>query len=105
MENYEEAAIRHYLDAQTLRESGRTDNAGHLVGFAAECAIKYRIVSLRPGNNSPHGHFPEIVNAARKHLGKRSDYVRMYEILKGDIFRGWSVNRRYSSTGDTLAAR
>jgi hypothetical protein len=40
MENYEDAAVRHYDDAKALRDSGRGDNAGHLIGFAAECAIK-----------------------------------------------------------------
>jgi hypothetical protein len=28
----------------------------------------------------------------------------MYDILKGDIFRGWNVNRRYDETGMTAAA-
>jgi hypothetical protein len=87
-----------------LRESGRADNAGHLIGFAAECAIKYRITSLRPGQNSPYGHFPELLVAARKHLGPRSSYTSMYEILKADIFRGWDVNRRYLETGHTELA-
>ena len=100
-EDYESAASRHFEDATSLREAGRPDNAGHLIGFAAECAVKYRISSLRPGTNSPQGHFPEILIAARKHLGQRSSYTSMYDILKGDIFRGWHVNRRYDETGGT----
>ncbi len=101
MENYEDAAVRHYDDAKALRDSGRGDNAGHLIGFAAECAIKHRIESLRPGENSPHGHFPEILIAARKRLSRRREYVSMYQILKGDIFSMWHVNRRYFATGNT----
>ena len=100
-EDYQSAAIRHFEDATALRASDRPDNAGHLIGFAAECAIKYRITSLRPGQNSPHGHFPEILVAARKHLGARSSYTSMYELLKADIFRGWDVNSRYQETGHT----
>jgi hypothetical protein len=41
--------------------------------------------------------------AARKHLGARSSYTSMYEILKADIFRGWDVNHRYQTTGHTNA--
>ena len=101
VENYESAACRHFLDAVLLKESERLDNAGHLIAFAAECAIKHRISSLRPNTNSPHGHFPEILIAARKHLGQRSGYTSMYGVIKGDIFNGWNVNRRYEATGVT----
>lgn len=102
-ENYESAASRHFEDATGLREAGRTDNAGHLIGFAAECAIKCRITALQPGANSPQGHFPDLLVSARKQLGPRSRYTGMYDILKGDIFRGWRVNRRYDETGQTTA--
>ncbi len=103
-EDYESAAIRHLEDALTLLASGKRDNAGHLVGFAAECAIKYKIENLRPQNNSPHGHIPELLITARKHLGARVNYSNMYDILKGDIFAGWNVNRRYYETGHTEEA-
>ena len=100
-ENYESAALRHFEDAAALQASDKIDNAGHLVGFAAECAIKHRISSLRPGENTPQGHFPEILIAARKQLGPRSQYTGMYDVLKGDIFYGWNVNHRYYETGHT----
>lgn len=100
-QNYESAAARHFEDATTLQASGRIDNAGHLIGFAAECAIKHRISSLKPGVNSPQGHFPEILIAARKSLGSRSGYTAMFDVLRADIFRGWNVSRRYDDTGHT----
>jgi hypothetical protein len=103
-EDYESAAIRHLEDAAALRSSGRIDNAGHLVGFAAECAIKYKILNLRPQNDSPHGHFPELLIIARKHLGSRTNFSSMYDVLKGDVFAGWNVNRRYFETGNTTDA-
>jgi HEPN domain-containing protein len=102
--DYESAAIRHFEDALALRKRGRIDNAGHLIGFAAECAIKYRIISLRPSETSPHGHFPELLVAARKHLGPRSGYTGMYSIVRADIFSGWHVNSRYNETGHTAEA-
>jgi hypothetical protein len=104
VENYASAAIRHFEDAEAFKVSGKLDNAGHLIGFAAECAIKHKISSLRPGQDSPHGHFPDILIVARKHLGQRSNYTSMFDILKTDIFSGWHVNRRYYLTGTTSQA-
>ena len=40
MEFFYASALRHYKDAQILKEQGRYDNAVHLYGFAAECALK-----------------------------------------------------------------
>lgn len=40
MEFFYASALRHYKDAQILRAQGRYDNAVHLYGFAAECALK-----------------------------------------------------------------
>ncbi|WP_426270778.1 hypothetical protein ACN9MB_03380 [Dyella kyungheensis] len=100
-EDYESAAKRHFLDATLLKGHGHLDGAGHLVGFAAECAIKFRIESLRPGNDAPYGHLPDLLHAARKHLGQRSSYAAMYEVLKGNHFSTWNVSRRYEGTGDT----
>ncbi len=55
MENYREAAIRHLNDSEKLLESNSVDNAGHLIGFAAECAIKYKIELNN--NDNPKMHF------------------------------------------------
>jgi hypothetical protein len=98
-ENYGEAAIRHYEDAKTLREGGGLDNAGHLVGFAAECAIKHKIGTLGAGAASLQLHLPDILPAARKRLGERSSYASMFNLLKGDVFSDWAVDHRYAPTG------
>lgn len=100
-ENYESAALRHFKDAATLQASGRLDNAGHLIGFAAECAIKHRIESLHSAADTPHVHFPALVVVARKHFRQRSQDTELYQILQVDIFPNWSVNRRYDETGST----
>ena len=102
-EDYQAAAIRHYQDASTLRDAGRLDNAGHLIGFSAECAIKFRIDSLGSGDRSPAQHLPDILVAARKRLGERSNYVSMFNLLKSDLFADWAVDHRYSATGKTTS--
>lgn len=103
MEKYDSAAIRHFEDAQLLRDSGKLDNAGQLVGFAAECAIKHQIASLKPNQSSPHGHLPDFLTVARKHLNGRGSYPypEMFNLVKQNIFRDWSVKRRYYQTGNT----
>lgn len=98
-EDYHAAAIRHYRDASVLRDAGRLDNAGHLIGFSAECAIKHRIDSLGSGDRSPAQHLPDILVAARKRLGERSSYASMFSLVRNGIFADWAVDHRYSPTG------
>ena len=100
-EDYEAAAIRHYENAKFLRENGDIDNAGHLVGFAAECAIKFRIVSLQPGSSAPHIHLPDLLITARKKFHGRGLGTNIYHIVKDDHFRTWDVSRRYWATKST----
>ncbi len=102
--NYHGAAVRHWQDATILRDAGRPDNAGHLIGFAAECAIKHGIMSLRPPKDAPNVHIPDLLIAARKLFGARSGYMPLYQVVKADIFRGWHVSRRYGETGHTSIA-
>ncbi|WP_297575341.1 hypothetical protein [uncultured Deefgea sp.] len=104
MDDYKSAAVRHFSDAKYLFDSGKTDNAGHLIGFAAECAIKYKITTLRPGQNAPHGHFPDIVGAAKRHLaGRNPAAFGMLQHLNAGGLDGWNVNRRYNQTGVTTS--
>ena len=98
-EDYQAAAVRHYEDATMLRDAGRLDNAGHLIGFSAECAIKHRIGALGTEERSPAQHLPEILVAARKRLGERSNFASMFNLLKSGIFSDWAVDHRYSPTG------
>lgn len=100
MEQYKDAATRHYADALALRGNSK-DNAGHLLGFSAECAIKYEISSLSIDGSSPKGHFPDFLSIARKHLNKRSS---MYDLLQQNLLHGWKVERRYYATGHTTEA-
>ena len=101
IEDYAAAAVRHFYDATELRLQGRKDNAGHLVGFAAECAIKHSYQAQ--GFGSPHRqHIPEILCTVQKLHKNRSGYTEMYNVLKIAKFTGWIVDRRYGSTDHTL---
>lgn len=96
-EDYKAAAIRHYQDSITLREAGQFDNSGHLIGFAAECAIKFKIGVV--GQDVTNQHLPELIAPARKRLGTRVQFSVMYNVLKGDILSGWAIDHRYSASG------
>ena len=100
-EDYEGAAIRHYQDAEALRQTHRFDNAGHLIGFAAECAIKHGIGALGAGERSPDLHLPHLLPAARKRLGERAGYRSMFDLVKPEIFKEWNIDWRYANTGKT----
>jgi hypothetical protein len=101
MENYKDSALRHYDDAQVLRSANKLDNAGHLIGFSAECAIKHAISTFNSNTEKPKGHFPDFVGVAKKHVDKRS---AMFGLLQGDLLDGWRVERRYHSSGATTPA-
>lgn len=93
-EDYEASAIRHYKDAAALAAGEKLDNAGHLIGFAVECAIKHKIGIL--GEGELKQHLPDILPAARKRLGSRQNFVGMFNLIKGDVLAGWQVDQRYS---------
>lgn len=100
MDQYKDAAIRHYSDATFLRTAGRLDNAGHLIGFSAECAIKHAIETVSSSADKPRGHLPDFLGVARKHLNSRSP---MYVLLQSNLLSGWRVDRRYHASGETTA--
>lgn len=97
VEDYMGASVRHFADAGALKSGGAIDNAAHLIGFAAECAIKLRVGELT--SDSLNLHLPDLLIPARKRLGTRAGYVGMYNLLKDDIFRRWSIDYRYAPTG------
>lgn len=96
-EDYAGAALRHFSDARSLKVAGRFDNAGHLIGFAAECAIKSRIGELT--TESLRLHLPDLIPAARRRLGSRVGYASMHSVLKGDVLSSWAIDYRYAPTG------
>jgi len=98
-EKFAAAAVRHYGDAETLAVSERFDGAGHLIGFSAECAIKHGVLSLRSDIDSLRGHFPDLIDIAKRHLNQRLHYG-IYTIIKSPVFmQGWKIEGRYSDSG------
>jgi hypothetical protein len=98
-ENYGQSAIRHFDDAHRLASAESWDGAGHLIGFAAECALKQGILVTIQGIDSVHGHFPGLIEVAKKQLHQRRQ-TGLYTILKNsNLMAGWKVELRYHATG------
>lgn len=98
-ESYDQAALRHFSDAEYLAARKSFDGAGHLIGFAAEYALKHAITSLRPDLDAPQKHFPDLRHLARKHLNART-HGGLHRLLSAaDYLDGWSVDGRYAADG------
>lgn len=106
MENYADAALRHWNDAQILEEKNSLGNADHLFGFAAECAIKTVLVKLPAFSNNGvlDTAYKEHVNTLWgkvNHQSLHKTYPTLVAFLKStNNFSDWNVNQRYSANGE-----
>jgi hypothetical protein len=99
-ESYVESALRHFEDAELLADGGRVDGAGHLIGFAVECAIKHAVVSTRPPAGVPHVHLPKLIEQAKKALQGRKKQSILTVLNRRDFMSGWNVDNRYGANGN-----
>lgn len=96
-EDYRASARRHFDDAEHLAEDGRFDNAGHLIGFAAECALKAAMEWHFPREEVRHSHFPEIRAVAIKKFKTRHDLALRAVLLEcPSLLDGWDIDHRYA---------
>jgi len=100
MDDFSDAALRHYNDAHLLAGTNRFDNASHLLGIAAECALKARM--KLEGLNSAHVHLPDIVRSYRVAMKgrQRAALNEAADLVDGaDSFSTWDIADRYRTTG------
>jgi hypothetical protein len=102
MQNYEQAAARHWLDAEQLLAAKRLDNADQLFGLAAECALKVALV--RSGTTIDDGsglrkHIDVLWDRARVHVKGRSNAPLASLLRSSNPFHEWAVAQRYFVTG------
>lgn len=107
-ENYEHAALRHFDDAEHLAGSQRFDNAGHLIGFATECAIKHHF-RITTGSDTPKTHLPDLAASMRRRFSARDpNQAAMNQLLVGcgsTFFADWDVGARYGDSGSVTEAQ
>ena len=97
-ENFQEAAVRHRDDANRLAAGERFQNAGHLIGVAAECLAKSVLqkAGITIDKDSPYyTHFPKLAEKIRQ-LGQGPAMHLLAPIVaKQDFLSGWGVGTRY----------
>ena len=107
MESYEHAARRHFADAEDLADRERLDNAGHLIGLAAECAVKHAVRRVTP--NPRPIHFPKLTAEIRKYGGRDTVLYKVRRALSppshGSVFDDWSIKMRYGADGHVAGAQ
>lgn len=93
VDDFEDAHLRHWNDAELLLSCKRLSNADQLYGFSAECGLKLALVRL---NKSPIREHVNILWKEFKKLShgrRRSWFLR--RLPKGSPFIDWSTNDRY----------
>jgi hypothetical protein len=107
-ENFADAALRHWHDAQLLEAENRLENADQLYGLSAECAIKKALLPL-PGlatQGSLAASFKVHINLLWDRVNYQSvqkRYPHMAAYLKAaNPFSGWNIDQRYSANGSIV---
>lgn len=110
MENYSNAAVRHWKDAELLESGNRVENADHHYGFAAECAIKKVLIAFPAFSASGvlGASYKQHINVLWDKVGHQSlqkSYPQLLAILKvANAFSDWDVNQRYFVDGAVTSA-
>lgn len=97
-ENYASAASRHFEDAELLASHERFDNAGQLVGLAAECALKHAWQQWQPATLCRE-HFPSLRDKALKSLSCQRSRPMLTVLKMPNLLLDWEIELRYNKTG------
>lgn len=120
MQIFEQAAKRHFRDAELLEAGGRYANADHLAGYAAECGLKSILIGFlgsqatngRPrtpksgGGYIEHGHLPGLWGeVATVTSGQAAGRGFASLIVQPNPFTDWSIHDRYKDGAAVSAGR
>lgn len=108
-ENYVEAALRHWRDAELLKTHSRVENADQLYGIAAECALKVVLLGM-PGCSS-NG---VLRKAYKQHIDELWDKMPLQNVAnrfpclptvlsQANPYQDWRIDQRYAADGSVNA--
>ena len=111
--NYRDAAVRHYVDGDTLRSGLRQANADQLYGLSAECSLKAVMVGLgmqvttkgAPRDYAHKVHMPELWMAFQSFAEGRLAFCYLEPLSHRNAFDDWKVDQRYWASSAIGAAR
>jgi len=99
MENFKDAAKRHYDDAEYLNSDRRVANAGQLYGLAAECCIKAVLSGVTGTFPKKHLDNDLLNNCFINQLSMSVDgraSQNYYAIIPNiQDFASWQISHRY----------
>lgn len=101
MEDYVDAAQRHFQDAKILHAQvpSRLANASHLYGIAAECALKCIMRGAGNRGRVPKGsggHLPLLLREFEVHSVARGNAALLKRVKQcANGLSLWSVDQRY----------
>jgi hypothetical protein len=104
------AGQRHYADGVKLFDERRFDNAGYHFGFAAECAVKQRLLDcgVAPEDEAVWKHWPSLRALALLAISSRSASDLRNLLAPQNYMSEWDVTMRYagnSAVNEQLAQR
>jgi len=98
-DSYPDAARRHRSDAKHLATDRRFQNAGHLLGLAAECLAKEVLegagVIIDKPTAQKWSHFPKLAEKIRLDGRTRIMVLLAPIVAKPNFLDGWQVDCRY----------
>jgi len=100
VDSFPNAARRHRNDAKHLATNQRFQNAGHLIGFAAECLVKEILERADIKIDQSSGfkvHFPQLHNQIRIQGHTRAMVLLAPIIGKLTFLDGWTAECRYEA--------
>ncbi len=99
-EDFYDAHLRHWEDAELLFTEGRLANADHLYGLSAECGLKAVWIDAgmlrvpREHVNDFWATFSRRFRASLRNVPNQQSLVRA--IRRGNPFGNWNVSQRYA---------
>lgn len=97
---FSDSARRHRRDAQQLAAAHRFQNAGHLLGFAAECLAKEILERAGITLDKSSGlreHFPKLGERIRREGHTRVMVMLAPIVRKWAFLDGWTAETRYEA--------
>ena len=106
-DSFPDAARRHRHDARHLAQAQRFQNAGHLIGFAAECLVKEVLeqAGIRIDKQSNlKVHFPSLTQRVALHAKDRAILLLKPVTTNPGFLRGWQAEGRYEANATVADA-
>lgn len=101
------ASQRHYADGAKLLTDKRFDNAGYHFGFAAECAIKHKLLEcgVLEGDDAIWKHWPSLKSVALLAIsGRQASPIRSL-MSQASFMQGWDIVMRYAENASVVESQ